>query len=190
MTTRSGRSAAIWSKMLSSDVSQTTRSEPASDEEGSAAEGEALAVGQRRSARSLSWRALSSPLTYSTFRSFRRSIVWSTSVDLPIPGSPPSRSRLPGTSPPPSTRLSSLSPMSMRGSSSARMSRRGVGREAVALPVASGLTLAAAPAGALAGTRNSLKVFHCPHEGHLPSHFWLSCPQLSQTYISVFFAIF
>ncbi len=32
-------------------------------------------------------------------------------------------------------------------------------------------------------TRNSLKVFHCPQEGHLPIHLVLSCPQLSQTYM-------
>ena len=33
--------------------------------------------------------------------------AWSTRVDLPIPGSPPSRTRDPGTNPPPRTRFSS-----------------------------------------------------------------------------------
>ena len=36
--------------------------------------------------------------------------AWSRSVDLPIPGSPPSRTSEPGTSPPPSTRSSSSMP--------------------------------------------------------------------------------
>ena len=38
-------------------------------------------------------------------------------------------------------------------------------------------------------TRNSLNVFHCPQLGHLPIHLVLSCPQLSQTNITLSFAI-
>jgi len=39
-------------------------------------------------------------------------------------------------------------------------------------------------------TRISLKVFHCPHAGHLPIHFGDSCPQLEQTYAILSFAMF
>jgi len=35
----------------------------------------------------------------------------------------------------------------------------------------------------------SLKVFHWPHEGHLPIHFADSCPQFEQTYAILSFAI-
>jgi putative N6-adenine-specific DNA methylase len=56
------------------------------------------------SALSLSCRALSSPETYSVRIPLSFSIVCSTSVDLPIPGSPPSRTTDAGTSPPPNTR--------------------------------------------------------------------------------------
>ena len=38
-------------------------------------------------------------------------------------------------------------------------------------------------------TRISLKVFHCPHEGHLPIHFGDSWPQLEHTYAILSFAI-
>jgi hypothetical protein len=35
----------------------------------------------------------------------------------------------------------------------------------------------------------SLKVFHCPQAGHLPIHLGDSCPQFSQTYAILSFAI-
>jgi predicted RNA-binding Zn-ribbon protein involved in translation (DUF1610 family) len=35
----------------------------------------------------------------------------------------------------------------------------------------------------------SLKVFHCPQAGHLPIHLGDSCPQFSQTYAVLSFAI-
>jgi hypothetical protein len=38
--------------------------------------------------------------------------------------------------------------------------------------------------------RISLNVFHCPHAGHLPIHFALSCPQFEQTYAILSFAMF
>ena len=41
----------------------------------------------------------------------------------------------------------------------------------------------------LAAILISLNVFHCPHEGHLPTHFGDSWPQLVQTYAVLSFAI-
>lgn len=35
----------------------------------------------------------------------------------------------------------------------------------------------------------SLKVFHCPQAGHFPIHFADSCPQFSQTYAILSFAM-
>ena len=53
--------------------------------------------------------------------------AWRRSVDLPIPGSPPTRTSEPGTSPPPRTRSSSPIPIGRRGDSAAT-SARGVAR--------------------------------------------------------------
>ena len=39
------------------------------------------------------------------------------------------------------------------------------------------------------GTLISLKVFHCPQAGHFPIHFADSCPQFSQTYAILSFAM-
>ena len=50
--------------------------------------------------------------------------AWSSSVDLPIPGSPPSSTREPGTRPPPSTRSSSPMPRLRRGRSVSAMCAR------------------------------------------------------------------
>ena len=52
-----------------------------------------------------------------------------------------------------------------------------------------GLVVAVAALGADAATLISRKVFHCPQLGHLPIHFVDSCPQLSQTYAILSFAI-
>ncbi len=46
-----------------------------------------------------------------------------STVDLPMPGSPPTRSAEPGTSPPPVTRSSSAMPVEMRGGGSPKPSR-------------------------------------------------------------------
>ena len=110
--------------------------------------------------------------------------VCMTSVDLPIPGSPPIRTREPGTSPPPNTRFNSSSCILIRGSSSATISASASGLGfCVSIPdtgrrlTGSFLTI------------SSTYVFHSPQDGHLPTHFGESCPQLLHTYTVFSFAI-
>ena len=184
-TTTSGCTSLIWSKMASSEFSQSSK------------KCSWLAVPPPTvslSALIFSWWALSSPLTYSTFLSVSWSMVCSDSVDLPMPGSPPSSTMLPGTSPPPSTRFNSASCMSMRGSSCDEMSF-----SRSTLPVANAEDCAEVPLfrpflvspslGEELATLISLNVFHWPQAGHLPIHLADSCPQLSQTYMILSFAI-
>jgi len=66
-----------------------------------------------RSARALSWGSDSSPERYSTerFEAATAPATCNSSVDLPMPGSPPTRMAAPGTSPLPSTRSSASSPL-------------------------------------------------------------------------------
>ncbi len=66
--------------------------------------------GPRRSARSRTWWADSSADTSSTRcpAAARAASTWRSRVDLPMPGSPPSRVTEPGTSPPDRTRSNSL----------------------------------------------------------------------------------
>ena len=58
----------------------------------------------------------SSPETYKTFILFRLNFMPASKsiVDLPMPGSPPNKTRLPGTIPPPSTRSNSRIPVCRR----------------------------------------------------------------------------
>ena len=93
-------------------------------------------------------------------------IVCETSVDLPIPGSPPIRTREPCTSPPPNTRFSSSSCILMRGSSSASISLSASGLGFCVSMPDTGRRLAGS-----FRTISSTYVFHSPHDGHLPTHF-------------------
>ena len=94
-----------------------------------------------------------------------RPIAWSSSVLLPMPGSPPSSVTEPGTRPPPSTRSSSGTP---------------VGRPAAAIgsTSASGITTPAAAVepSATDDGRSSTRDDHAPHSVQRPSHFgaWAS----------------
>ena len=79
-----------------------------------------------RSARSLTWAADSSPVTYSTGpRSAASAPASSSSVDLPTPGSPASSATVPGTRPPPSTRSSSSMPVGRAAAALASISEIG-----------------------------------------------------------------
>lgn len=66
-----------------------------------------------RSARSRTWLADSSPVTYNVRCSSLADLAAtsSSSVDLPTPGSPATSTTAPGTRPPPSTRSSSGTPV-------------------------------------------------------------------------------
>ena len=79
----------------------------------------------------------------------------------------------------------------MRGSSFEEMSRNNIGLflsdRFPARTTLAALRAAACPLSL--AMRISLKVFHCPHEGHFPIHFADSCPQLEQTYAILSFAM-
>src|ERR1044072_384061 len=83
------------------------------------------------------------------------------SVDLPIPGSPPTKSTEPRTKPPPVTRSSSVIPDDRRGASGllpARLSRANVRP----------LRLERIDTGTLPLVSSSASVFHSPQDSHLP----------------------
>ncbi len=89
----------------------------------------------RRRARRRTWSTDSSPETYSTRRPARASAAaaCSNSVDLPMPGSPPTSTADPATRPPPSTRSSSSIPVPARGGGAASPTRP---TKAIAVPAA------------------------------------------------------
>src|SRR5580704_16655357 len=95
-------------------------------------------------------------------------------VDLPMPGSPPTRRAEPGTSPPPVTRSNSAMPVGRRwgGASSVLRSSR-VMRRPFALRVAPD------PSGG--ATPSSVMVFQPPQDSHLPDHLAWVAPQDWQT---------
>lgn len=116
-----------------------------------------------RSALILSWVALSSPEIYRTLRDLMDRIFCNTSVDFPMPGSPPSRISEPGTTPPPNTLLSSFDGNGMRCCSVASMS------------LIFWTWLRPASVGpmffeGLAAIFSSTRVFHSPQAGQRPSH--------------------
>ncbi|MDB5144861.1 MAG: hypothetical protein JWQ66_3574, partial [Mucilaginibacter sp.] len=98
----------------------------------------------------------------------------------PIPGSPPIKTNDPATMPPPKTRLNSLSGVSRRCSSSKVISETSMGllERWVEVELAFQLGMDILVFSIISSTR----VFHCPQEGHLPSHFGDSKPQLWQKY--------
>ena len=97
-TSRSGLTASTWPSTAARSVS--------------AARKRSSRRAPMRSARSRTWAADSSPVTYSARpRSANRAATSSSSVDFPTPGSPASSTTAPGTRPPPSTRSSSSTPV-------------------------------------------------------------------------------
>src|SRR6185369_1476453 len=141
-----------------------------------------FAVTARRSPRSLIWRSDSSPETYSTSvpASLNLSATCSSSVLLPMPGSPPISTSVPGTMPPPRTRSNSVTPDGRRRSSCGSISVN-----ATALTSRSLNPLLPRRDGCVFSSTNE---FHSPHSGHLPSHLPERCPQLWQANnVSAFF---
>ena len=113
-------------------------------------------------------------------RAARRPATWSSSVDLPIPGSPPKSAIEPGTKPPPRTR--STSPMPVGRSARPPRSRRTAIGVNEAIPA-----IARAADGARAVDRGcatvSTSVFHAPHDGHWPAHLGEAAPHCWQRYV-------
>ena len=131
-----------------------------------------------RRARSFSWCSDSSPDTYRTLFSRQRlSQICSISVDLPMPGAPPTSTSEPLTAPPPRTRSSSPMPVGKRISSSASSSVTGRARRRV--PPAAGRETAPFPAARAAGGCSTM-VFHAPQAGHRPAHLGVSLPHSVQ----------
>src|SRR5882757_3543927 len=127
-----------------------------------------------RSARSRTCAADSSPVMY---RTGAAAAAWdaaaSSSVDLPTPGSPASRTTAPGTRPPPSTRSSSETPVGRARAASTSTSpigRAGALGAPAATRVIAGLT----------GAPRSSNEPHAWHSGHRPSHLGVSYPQLQR----------
>ena len=97
----------------------------------------------------------------------------SINVDLPIPGSPPTRIALPGTSPPPSTRSSSSIPEGVRGG----------GGSSAASPLSATTRPRWAPRPRpgpwLSGASSTIE-FHSPQASQRPDHLRCAAPQAVQ----------
>ena len=112
----------------------------------------------------------SSPEIYNTIMRCALNF-WHTcksSVDFPMPGSPPTSTSDAGTIPPPSTRSSSGKPLAKRSSRCNVMSLSTTGLASCTSFCGDMLFFCA--------TGSSTNVFHCLHPGHCPSHFADSCP--------------
>src|SRR6266566_4457051 len=112
----------------------------------------------------------SSPETYSVTTPWlsSRAAHCMRSVDLPMPGSPPTRTTDPGTIPPPRTKSNSARPVCQRATASLFRSVRRIGGLAV------GRLLTAEPLNRPTGS--SINEFQAPHESHLPPHLGWSAP--------------
>src|SRR6267143_4149734 len=127
-----------------------------------------------RSARRRSWSGDSSPETYSVETPWlsSRAAHCISSVDLPIPGSPPTRITEPGTMPPPRTKSNSASPVFQRAIDSPFRSPRRMGGWPVGTPRSANPPIRP--------TASSTSEFHAPHASHLPPHLGWSAPQSVQ----------
>ena len=96
-------------------------------------------------------------------------------MDLPIPGSPPSRVTLPGTKPPSSTRSSSPMPVLRAEDEAASMEVMGD-----AVPGGTSAMPAARLATSGPPSTSSTREFHAPHESHLPAHLGCEAPHSPQ----------
>ncbi len=110
------------------------------------------------------------------------------SVDLPIPGEPPSRTSEPATRPPPSTRSSSPMPVSRRSMRSCLTSRNATTGAARA-PRWAPTPPIALPREIRGGAASSTSVFHSPQPGHCPCQRASVCAHSEQTWIVVAAAI-
>src|SRR2546426_6039428 len=152
-------SVRAWCSIASSRVSPSPRTAPAST--------------VNRSARSRIWSGDSSPDTYSagTPACSSRAAHCSRSVDLPIPGSPPTSTTEPGTMPPPRTKSNSPRPVRQR-------SLPTVGR----LESWTGTAVSFQPSNrsTFFPTGSSTSEFHAPQLSQRPPHFGWSAPHSVQ----------
>src|SRR5881409_2962154 len=155
-------SVRAWCSIASSRVSPSTWTAPAST--------------VNRSARSRIWSGDSSPDTYSvgTPACSSRAAHCSSSVDFPMPGSPPTNTTDPGTMPPPRTKSNSRRPVCQRSTPgpAPRADRR------TGLPDGVAPVLSARPP--VRPTASSTRVFHAPHASQRPPHLGCSAPQSVQ----------
>ena len=159
---RSGRSSSRWATMASTEAS------PASHRSSWTA--------PRRSARRRTWAADSSALTSSTRPPARTRAAANcrVRVDLPTPGSPPSRVTDPGTSPPPRARSASAIPVGAAADSSAASAD--MGRASPTSNPAGG-TAPAPPPGPDRTTGTSTRAFQSPQVPHRPTQLGWGAPQ-------------
>src|SRR5581483_2596855 len=92
-------------------------------------------------------------------------------VDLPTPGSPPTRTSDAGTRPPPSTRSSSSTPVGIRRASSTSTSTRRNGGRAAAASAAPSRSSASVPKAPQPGQRPSQRPLLVPHSVHA---YWIA----------------
>ncbi len=152
---RSGFDSRTWLKITSRFVSVTN----------SNSFGRSFVPLNKREARILICRSDSSPETYSTRCTFAISIaICSMSVDLPMPGSPPTSTMEPGTMPPPSTRANSPMGRGTRSSASPLTSEMGRGSERPLNPRTFPVFLETGSSWMTSSTMLS----NAPHCGHLP----------------------
>ena len=132
----------------------------------------------RRAPRKATCASDSSPLTYSTrWLCDISASACSSSVDLPMPGSPPISTTEPGTMPPPSTRSNSANPVGSRGTVSTGTSdSRAIDEVSASMPAAG-----RRPPASFFGSRNSSSVFQAWQAGHCPSHLAVVLPHSRQT---------
>src|SRR5882762_2368797 len=103
----------------------------------------------------------------------RRAATCISSVDFPIPGSPPTRVTEPGTMPPPRTKSNSSRPVFQRCMLSDGMLESWTG-------LGPGEPFPRSIFPTFRPTASSTNVFHAPHASHLPAHFGCSAPQSVQ----------
>src|SRR6185312_5770774 len=95
------------------------------------------------------------------------------SVDLPMPGSPPTKRAEPGTNPPPVTRSNSPMPVMRRGGGASSDLRSSSSKRRPLTRRTPDLIGGAAP--------SSVMVFQPPQDSHLPDHLEVVAPQDWQT---------
>src|SRR6267143_852144 len=124
----------------------------------------------KRSARRRNWSGDSSPETYSVAMPWlsSRAAHCMRSVDLPMPGSPPTRTTEPGTMPPPSTKSNSANPVRQRSLPTVGRLESWTGTAVVSFQPSNFPTFRP--------TTSSTSEFHAPHASHFPPHLGWSAP--------------